>query len=169
MSCAQAIFSCSNQDMCYMIAVGLSKSSQQEWLDKLPRPMRAWPSQYKGLSSHMGDFEVFIVGTSMCSCDLFNRGSNENLYEKYRKKGWSRTKIERAIANRKKEELYVGLHPKFRSWLADAADDTKEAYLLIHWDSDVLNYKYQVSISPEEMREQTFPVEEEKVIRIRRN
>ena len=151
-----------------MIAVGLPKSAQQNWIDRLPQPMRAWPAHYPGLSSHMGDFEVFIVGTVMCSCDLFKRGSDEKLYEKYRKKGWSKVKIERAIANRKKADLHAGLHPQLRRWLAEAAMDAGEVYLFIHWDSDELKYEQHVSMSPEEIREQTVPIKEEQLIRVRR-
>lgn len=154
--------------MCYMIAVGLPKAAHQKWLDKLPQPMRAWPAHYTGLSSRMDNFSIFIVGTGMCSCDLFNRGSNENAVEKYRRKGWSKGKIERAIENRKKSNLHAGLHPELRRWLADAAVDAGEAYLFVHWDSDALNYEQQLSVSAEEMREQRFHVKDEQLIHIRR-
>jgi hypothetical protein len=138
--------------------------------------MRAWSAHYETLSSQMRNFEVFIVGTAMCSCDLFNRdseenvyrGSEENVYEKYRKKGWSQAKIERAIANRKKANLHAGLHPELRRWLADAATEAGEAYLFIHWDSDELKYEQQVSMSSEEMREHTVPVKEEQLIHVKR-
>ena len=152
-----------------MIAVGLPKSTQQKWIERLPQPMRAWRAHYAGLSSQMNNFEVFIVGTSMCSCDLFNRGSDENVYEKYRKKGWSKGKIERAIANRKKSNLHAGLNPELRRWVADAATDTGDVYLFVHWDSDELEYEQKVSMSPEEMREQTVSIKDEQLIHVQKN
>ena len=130
--------------------------------------MRAWPAYYQGLSSETFNFPVVIVGTSMCSCALFSRGSDESVYEKYRRKGWSKAKIERAMANRKKANLHAGIHPEVRRWLADAATETGEAYLFIHWDSDELKYECQISMSPEELREQTVPVKEEQLIHIKR-
>jgi len=151
-----------------MIAVGLPKSAQRHWIERLPQPMRAWPAHYEGLAFQMHNFEVFIVGTGMCSCDLFNRRSDENVYEKYRKKDWSKAKIERAVADHRKASLHAGLHPEVRRWLADAATDAGEAYLFIHWDSDTLKYDLQVAMSPEELREQTVPVKEEQLICVKR-
>lgn len=150
-----------------MIAVGLPKPAQQKWIDRLPQPMRAWPAHYEGLSAEMHNFPIFIVGTAMCSCDLFNQGADESVFEKYRKKGWSKDKIERAIANRQKSNRHKGLHPELRRWLADAAADTGEAYLFVHWDSDDLKFEQRVSVSPEQMREQTFHITDEQLIHIK--
>ena len=115
----------------------------------------------------MSNFPVVIVGTGMCSCDLFNQGSEENVYEKYRKKGWSKGKIERAIENRKKSNRHAGLNPELRRWLADAATNAGEAFIFIHWDSDELDYSQRVFISAHEIREQTLHIKDEQLIHIK--
>ena len=150
-----------------MIAVGLPKSAQRKWIDNLPQSMRTWPANYKGLSTAMRAFPVFIVGTSMCSCDLFNKGSDESVLKKYQRKGWSKNKIERAIENRKTSNRHAGLHPELRRWLADAVTDAGEAYLFVHWDSDELQFDHHVLVSAEEMRNQTFRIEDEQIIHIK--
>src|SRR5262245_19997796 len=97
--------------MCYMIAVGLPPSAHQRWIERLPQPLRAWPAAYQGLAAQMNHFDVSIVGTAMCSCDLFNRSTDAKVREKYLKKGWSSAKIERAMADRKMANVHTGLHP----------------------------------------------------------
>ena len=150
-----------------MIAVGLPKSAQQNCIDKLPKSMRAWPAHYQGLSSEMSDFSVVIVGTSMCSCDLFNQGSTENLFERYRKKGWSKSKIQRAIENQKKSNRHSGLDPELRRWLADAATNAGEAFVFIHWDTNELKYEQRIQMSVDEMREQTIQIKDEQLIHLK--
>lgn len=150
-----------------MIAVGLPISTQQTWIEKLPPPIRTWPANYQGLSSAMSNFPVVIVGASTCSCDLFNHRSDENISQKYRKKGWSRGKIERAVDNRKKSNRHAGLNPELRRWLADAATDAGELFVFIHWDSDELNYEQRIFVSAEEIREQTLQLKDEHLIQVK--
>lgn len=153
--------------MCYMIVVGLPQAAQQHWIARLPSGMRAGAARYEGLSTRMGGFPTFIVTTGMCSCDLFNRGSDQHTFKKYQKKGWSKTKIERAIANQKKANIHAGLHPDLRHWLADAAIATRHAYLLVHWDSAPLPCGAAIVLTAEELREQTLPIKDEQLIHVR--
>lgn len=153
--------------MCYMIVVGLPKVTQQYWLEKLPPPSHAWPASYAGLSQQMGNFAPFVIGTVMCSCALHNQSSDTSVAERYRKKGWSQSKIERALADRKKADRHAGLHSAWRHWLADAATAAGEAYLYIHWDSDELKYGEAVLVLPQNLREQTFKIKDEQMIHIK--
>lgn len=129
--------------------------------------MRAWAANYKELSSEMSNFPTLVIGTSMCSCDLFNQGSDENVQKKHRRKGWSKSKIERAIENRKKSNRHAGLHPELRRWLAEVANDVGEIFLFVHWESDFLNYEQRIEVSADEMAQQTFPIKAECLIHVK--
>ncbi len=153
--------------MCYFINVGLPPSSQLKWIDLLPQKMHAWPSRYEGLSEKMNGFSVVSVGLGMCSCDLFNQGAIEESFKKYEKKGWSESKIARAIENRKKSNIHNNLHPDFRCWLADAVEETKKAYLFVHWDSKDINLEKTALMTVDEFRNQQTYIQDEQLICIK--
>lgn len=153
--------------MCYMICIGLPQLRQQKWLDSLSQRMNFWPARYEGISAAMNGFPVVIIATSMCSCDLFNPRKDDNAEAKYRKKGWSETKIARILQNRNQAEMQSGLAFDFRRWLADAADDCGEAYFFVHWDSYALHYERRVLISSAQLCEPTFVIEEEQLFHVK--
>lgn len=150
-----------------MISVGLPESAQEKWIRNLPHFMRILPGRYKGLAEQMNLFSPFVVVQGMCSCRLFVSGSYEATLKKYKRKGWSQSRIERTLADIQKNRVAFGLNIELRNWLADAAMDAGEAFLFVHWDSDALNYEQTVSLTIEQMRDAKIEIKAERLIQIK--
>ena len=149
--------------MCYMVVVGIPEEAERKWLPRLPEGLNSWMASYPGLSAHMDGFTPHIIGTSMCSCDLFHPEADPpyQLRKRYRRKGWSESKIDRAMENRRSTEKQNGLREDVRHWLAETVEEGGAAYLWVHWDSEERGIEQTVGISSIELRENTFPIEEE--------
>lgn len=150
-----------------MISVGLPKSAQEKWIKQLPDSMRILLGRYDGLAQQMNGFAPFVVAQGVCSCRLLVSGSYEATLKKYKRKGWSQSRIERTLADIQKNRVPFGLNVELRNWLADAATDAGEAFLFIHWDSDSLDYKQTVSLTAEQVRDAKIEIKNEQLIHIK--
>jgi len=153
--------------MCYFISVGLPAKAQQKWLKLLPPPLRFQPPYYPELGAAMRHFPQVVVIEGTCSCGLWNPEGNDNSEKRYKRKGWSNSKIARAKENRQKVGFAPNLHSGLRAWLADAAQEAGEAFLFIHWDAERLNLDEKVEIWVEEFRAPEFFIKDEQLLRIK--
>ena len=153
--------------MCYFISVGLPRKFHTKWLGLLPEDLQSLPSRYGELESKIKDLPVTTIVRGMCSCDLWNREGSLNSQKRYERKGWSASKVARALENRQKSDFHPNLHPEFRRWLADAAQDAGKAYLFVHWDSQTIDLRQTVSITVERFRDQSTSIPDEQLIEIK--
>ncbi|MBW3622116.1 MAG: hypothetical protein KY468_01745 [Armatimonadetes bacterium] len=153
--------------MCYRIVIGLPQAVEEKWLSRLPERMNHWMSSYSGLSERMSHFTPRVVGTSMCSCDLYHGepDQTQQLRKKYERKGWSEARIIRVLESREKELRYA-LDSDFLRWLTIAAEDAKTAYLWVHWESTDSSIQCEVQISTDELRDHSVRIGEEKLYHI---
>jgi hypothetical protein len=155
--------------MCYFINVGLPQKAKQRWIEKLPRNLYASAGRYEKLSELRNDFSVVTITNGMCSCDLFNRKSDEDEFKKGKKKGWSENKIARAIENSRKAAIQNNLNPDFRRWLSEVVEDAGEAYLLVHWDADPLDLKSPIVLVVEAFRRAETYIADEQLFHLKAN
>ena len=125
--------------MCYMIVVGLSEKGVDKWLARLPERITVRPSDRTASLIVMGGFQPMFVTTGMCACDLYQPISTTKIdgrRKKYKRKGWSKARSERALSKQKPKGFVGNLDPSLRIWLAEAAQEIGQAYLFVYWISD---------------------------------
>jgi len=94
--------------MCYFITIGIPESKAGD-LEEQARPgMSAWRCENSHIMAHLdAGFQGYVLTIGMCSCDLYRSPTDDEtmedtirrLQEKYRKKGWTEAKVQRAIAD----------------------------------------------------------------------
>lgn len=152
--------------MCYFITVAIPKTLTTEFRTLVSRGYTADFYDKKSEENPYltreipDDFTQVILTSDGCSCGLyrsrevaesedtpFNQKNPEKLLEKYRKKNWSRAKIERAIAvisasqaNAKPMyEEFSGFHPKIREIFASFAEKYGSISIFGHFYSGDVN------------------------------
>ena len=125
--------------MCYFILVGIAEEHAevlQHHLGGIPAPE---PSILQFLPAGYRTFHV----SGMCGCDLYSASHVEPLDEdrmrsKYRKKGWSESKIERALSDKRsaQKESFRGLKPELRERLCNLAAETGRLSVYVHFQRD---------------------------------
>jgi hypothetical protein len=90
--------------MCYFLTIGIPGSIGPETVKVFPADMAVWQCENKNIMAHLPpECHGYVVTTGICSCDIYHWANGdlqeeiEKLQEKYRKKGWSKSKIDRAV------------------------------------------------------------------------
>ena len=81
-------------------------------------------------------YSVYSLTDGHCSCAFYSDrrvAHSDQLRNKHRKRGWSESKIERAVASAKegRDRDWTGLRPDVRHWLAAVAHAAGELLLLM--------------------------------------
>jgi hypothetical protein len=157
--------------MCYFITLEMPNEYVEEWQEKLPGSISIGPNIYPELQSSIADNDLICITHDGCSCDLFRRSKNteeDKLRNKYKKKGWSNAKIDRALANHSDSgQNKDALSLAFESWLCDLAALNVPVRLFVHWDSKELKQDKTTSIiSNADLRERKVRIPEEKWVEI---
>jgi hypothetical protein len=117
----------------------------------------------------------------MCSCGLYHRqterGKNpsEYLRRKYKKKGWSNARIERAISQSTKHRrahgriAFVGLHPDAAAIVADIAHQSGRVAVIAHFyngdvEQEQINLGKPRSVTSSELLAGSFSFDEDELI-----
>jgi len=93
--------------MCYFLTVSIPDQTVPQIPEQQKRSIHFYPQVNKSISKHLPEnWTSFVVTSGGCSCDLYQAAKalnkdNKNLIKRYRKKGWSETKIERALRSKK--------------------------------------------------------------------
>ena len=153
--------------MCYFIVVALPSDKAQELLKAMPPQLHVAQGGYTEIEALLGNCEKFTITKGMCSCDLFFRGSvmsasrAKKLRRHMTKRGKCESEIAQAIALWHRPIEHGGLYPDLRRWLAEAAHQTGEAYLFVHWDSNLTRHLETVHVKPNVFADETWLIEED--------
>ena len=142
--------------MCYFISIALPESMAASHLSTLPTHVYAEPVEKTILTRELpSGYQTYYLITRMCSCDLFcavrpddEERRLESLRKKYRKKGWSKAKIERALSDHQTAiAKSQGLRDDIRKWILQVVNQHKEVlFLLVHmYSGAVVTAKFSVA------------------------
>jgi hypothetical protein len=161
--------------MCFFVVVGVPTQYVRNCLAKVPRPVRAdHNGNYGGLTVHLPDHELNVLTEGGCSCSLYaprreERATRpERLRKKWRKRGWSEQKIERALSDIKATPVVEpGLRLDVRTWIADSADECGEFAVFVHWASDKIpRSPERIEVSASEVRSAGEVIAEGMLVRV---
>lgn len=155
--------------MCYFVTVGVPEDKAAYLEEAFSRGLAASPATNASITRHLPDhYRTYVITRGMCSCDLFggslprpDDGSHaRKLRRKYERRGWSETKIERALAqaaSKPPAETFVGLRPDLCALLAAVAEKVGELAVVVHWyDGEIETEKFGVrkgqTVTPESFR-----------------
>ncbi|HEV2802287.1 MAG TPA: hypothetical protein VGW12_17575 [Pyrinomonadaceae bacterium] len=126
--------------MCYFITVGVAEEHADVLRQRLSDTVGASPvSNGSILRLLPAGYLTFNLG-GLCSCHLYS-GSGaeplnvEKLRSKYKRKGWSEGKINRAISDKlsAREESSKGLRPDLREQLCRIAGEAGRLSIVVHF------------------------------------
>ncbi len=158
--------------MCHFLELAVHRD-QASAIDAFPvRELHISQDGAQELSKHIpADFVTFTVTSNGCSCALYtgNRDIIDTEKEqarkraKYKKKGWSDTKIERAL-NEEQPQSQESFRADIKLMLVNLLGKVDKMYLLCHWvDAEV---KDQRQISKASFNERKMPITENEVVLI---
>ncbi|MDO4628477.1 MAG: hypothetical protein Q4C70_04795 [Planctomycetia bacterium] len=158
--------------MCYFITTIIPRTLTDELRTLVPRGFTAdFYDKKSEENSYItreipDDFTQVILTSGGCACDLyqsravaesedsfppnsplFKQRNPEKLLKKYRKKNWSRAKIERALAAISASQANVkpmydefsGFHPKIREIIATFTEKYGSIFIFVHFYSGQIN------------------------------
>ena len=134
--------------MCYFITIAVDEKHESLLKQKLRSSFRLAPSNNPSIVSYLEPTDrAFTLTKGMCSCDLYRRpnlaedqeGKLRRKYSKpkYRKRGWTESRIDRVIADRltKPVKDFSGLRSDVWLQLCELAKETGRVSLIIHFYS----------------------------------
>jgi hypothetical protein len=166
--------------MCYFITICLPESAVL-YLQEEARPsMSAWRCENNDIMARVpSGLSGYILTTGMCSCDLYSAPLDEEtrkehdskLKQKYKKKGWSELKIQRAIADANAAVKRKGLRDDARELIARVADESKKVYVFVHmYSGDQMTEKVTVkqsrTVSASEFRSGGYALEGDTMVTV---
>lgn len=138
--------------MCHLITVVIPAGRQNQLQEVVPEEVELHPHRNPHIKKLVPrGFDAYLLMTGdadfRCSCSLYTPieaasekelDPVEHLRRKYRQRGWSATKIERAIASARYAHLkeqasdFVGLRPDVTSAICQALSTLAKAFILVH-------------------------------------
>jgi hypothetical protein len=106
--------------------------------------MAVWQCENKNIMAHLPpESHGYVVTTGMCSCDIYHWSNNDpeeeikRLKEKYRRKGWSKNKIDRAVeeATAARSTKSSGLRADIREAISSVAASFGVVHVFVHFYS----------------------------------
>lgn len=170
--------------MCYFITIAVNEKHESTLKQKLHSSFTLMPSENPHLAICFKSQDIsFVITNGMCSCDLFTKqhlieNSEENLRRKYskskyKKLGWTKAKIERAIADSlsRATKDFSGLRADLRRSLCDLVSETKRATLVIHFysgnvETEEIPIKGKKIVTCEDLQNNDESVDEDVLIEI---
>jgi len=168
--------------MCYFITIGLHES-KAGYLEEHARPeMSAWRCENSHIMAHLDEgFHGYVLTTGMCSCELYHsparnetpEAAAKRLHKRYKKRGWTEVKIQRAIADATAagNPQVRGLRTDARELIARAADASKRVYVFVHMYSgdqmtEELVVKNGPTVSSSEFRSGSYILETDTLVTV---
>ena len=126
--------------MCYFITVAFPKAMASSILAELPKGLQPLTVTNQAITKLLPkDYGSLAIITAMCSCDLYSPalpGEKERVKEvlrrKYKKKGWSENKIQRALDDHEKsiKVRLEGFRDDFLNWLTASVSSTQSSFFV---------------------------------------
>jgi hypothetical protein len=168
--------------MCYFITIGIHES-KGGYLEEQARPeMSAWRCENSQIMAHLHEgFQGYVLTTGMCSCDLYrspagdetSEDTTQRLHNRYKKKGWTEAKIQRAIADATAAgNLQVrGLRTDARELIARVADASNRVYVFVHMYSgnqmtEEVKVKHGPTVRSSEFRSDGYILETDTLVTV---
>jgi hypothetical protein len=164
--------------MCHFLTIAVPGTSVPEVPTEFRRKIHFADHTNRSVIRHApSDWISFTATTGGCSCDFY-RGNDhapddrEKLEKKYREKGWSDAKIQRALKSQKDAlGRSAGLRDDVLELVTDLTNEFGEIRLSLHWYSgDVETEDFALidagCISLEDFRRDTTAFREETTIKI---
>jgi len=170
--------------MCYFITIGVPANRSDDVRRHVPRGMQFLRIQNPALAKAMGsEHETFILTTGDCSCNLYrppgesddNEQSRiDRLQKKYAKKGWSESKIQRAIGSRRESTAleFVGLRDNVGELLVQMTAAAGRIGIVVNWysgliDDEKITIREVHSTTADKLRSRGGNLEEDTLIWLR--
>lgn len=148
--------------MCHFITLGVPAASDDRLHNEFSRDFRLIATMNPCLIKPLPPlFVARLLMTGTCSCDLYwdpSEASTETpeaqLRSRYRKLGWSASKIDRALAEiltkrRHNSGLFSGLRPDVAAGILAVARANGPVAVIVHWYSgDVDSESFAVTSGP---------------------
>ena len=168
--------------MCYFLTLGVPAKFAAVMQDAAPRGYALGLVQNRCVLAQLpADFRTFLLTSGMCSCGLYQRKAkrfeNPTEYQrrKYREKGWSEARIERAISQAAKHaetagrNSFVGLHPEAAAIVTDIAERAGRVAVVVHFyngdlETESFTLRPSRSITGAEFLNSAFPFDEDELI-----
>lgn len=128
--------------MCYFITVGIGDAHAEALQRQLSGTFGAAPVFNESILKHLPAGHLTFNLGGVCSCHLYSKAHAEpldagRLRSKYEKKGWSESKISRAISGKlsAQRESFKGLRPDLLEQLCKIAAEVGRLFLVVHFYS----------------------------------
>ena len=137
--------------MCYFLTIAIPKLGDLASDPKMPRGLALLPYENSSIKKHLDPgMRMYALVSGGCSCDLYSDPAKkcpdiDPNYQKriaaYKKKGWSKSKIERAISssriasshNSSGSSVAGGLRSDIPAILSSLAKTYGNLMFLVHW------------------------------------
>jgi hypothetical protein len=168
--------------MCFFLTIGVAGDSADSAELAVPRGFALSQVENKSILSKLPkNYRTFVLTSGMCSCDLYRRRTQrsedptEFLRRKYRKKGWSEARVDRAIdqasthAAARGKTQFVGLRPDAAEIVANFAHVAGRVVLIVHFyggdvEQETISVGDSRSVSSHEFVASPFPFDEDELI-----
>jgi hypothetical protein len=128
-------------NMCRFMVIGLRESDVEHALRALPEGICMEPCKIAGVLEQMPPgFSAWTVTDGICSCSLLLeehfKADQDREEAKYRKKGWSETKIRRALSDSEHtaaSRLRTSRRKALYQWLNELAEQTYSFVIGYGW------------------------------------
>jgi hypothetical protein len=166
--------------MCYFLTLGVPAKCADVMNSTAPRGFALNLVQNQSVLAQLPpDFRTYHLTSGMCSCDLYRRHSkraedpSEFLRRKYRKKGWSDSRIERAVEQSSKhakhKKPFVGLRPDAATIVGELARKTGRVAVIAHFyhgdtEQEAIRLGPVRSVTNEELLAARIPFDEDELI-----
>lgn len=177
--------------MCYFITVAIASGLKSRFSAELPGQIRMDRQENRSIIKLLPEGrECCLITTGdidhQCSCRLYvSRDEAEKektdpvpiRMNKYRRKGWSESKIERAIASaradaaRQEREEFIGIRRDIRQVITRFVAAHTRAHVIVHWydgscDDEVVQSRTD-SVSCKEFDSPRYCVPEDMLVEVR--
>ena len=156
--------------MCYFITIAIPKEKDEILASNKIRGIELSRTLNESIiKSIPNDYCAFLITSGMCSCDLFaeeqevvdKQKLEASLRKKYTKKGWSKSKIDRAISqstSSSEKNASYGLREDIIFFICSLCNKIDTIYFIAHWykgDTEVekIRAKGKMSLSTDQVQE----------------
>ena len=155
--------------MCYFITIAIPKEKDEILVSNKTRGIELSRTLNESIIKSLPNgYSAFFLTSGMCSCDLFaeeqegvdKQKIEASLRKKYSKKGWSKSKIDRAIsqsASSSEKTGRYGLRDDIFFFICSLCNETGPVYFIAHWykgdtETEKVHAKGEISLSTDQVQ-----------------
>lgn len=137
--------------MCYFLELAIPEQNKDALALLSSREFQTCQERETELAKHIpSKFITVSLLSHGCSCDLYRRSGQKRDLDKermkYKKKGWSEAKIERALEGKQSDdEQKESLRADIKQAITNLLNKVDQLYVLFHWIDDDVKGTQQLS------------------------